>query len=116
MLKDTIIKFLKLEGFIENLTSYFETRVELLKLEMREDIAKSISKLSIFFLLAFAFVVFILFISLALAFWIAGFTGTVGGFSIVGGLYLLLVIILLLLKGPISKTLEKKIVEIIKKK
>lgn len=116
MLKDSILKFLKLEGFVNNLTGYLETRVELFKLEIREDIAKSVSKLSVFFVLAFSFIIFILFLSIAFALWIGESLGLVMGFVIVAGVYLVTAIVLLLMKDPISKSLEKKILEIVKKK
>lgn len=116
MIKNTILKFLKLDGFVESLTGYLETRVELLKLEVKEDIAKSLAKVSFFFLLALAFVFFIFFISVTLAFWIAKYTAVTTGFGIVGMIYLVVAILLFLLRAPIGKSLEKKMLEIVKKK
>ncbi|HEY8937713.1 MAG TPA: phage holin family protein [Cyclobacteriaceae bacterium] len=116
MLKDSILKFLKLEGFVNNLTGYLETRVELFKLEIREDIAKSVAKLSVYFVLTFSFIIFILFLSIAFALWIGESLGPIMGFVIMAGIYLVIAIVLLMLKDPISKNLEKKILEIVKKK
>jgi uncharacterized membrane protein YqjE len=116
MLKDSILKFLKLDGFIESLTGYVETRVELLKVEVREDVARSMAKVSIFFLIAFSVVVFILFLSIALALWLAMYTGMVAGFAIVAVLYLLLAWLFVLFKDSIRKNIERKLLDIVKKK
>jgi uncharacterized membrane protein YqjE len=116
MLKNSILKFLKLDGFVEILTGYLETRVELLKLEVREDIAKALAKLSIFLLLAIAVVFFVFFLSVTLAFWFAQKMGLIGGFGIVSFLYVVFAVILFILKKPIGKSLEKKMLEIVKKK
>ena len=116
MLKNSILKFLKLDGFVEILTGYLETRVELLKVEVKEDIAKALAKLSVFFLLAFVFILFVFFISITLALLFAETLGLIGGFGIVALLYLAFALVLLLLKKPIGRSLEKKMLEIIKKK
>jgi len=116
MLKNSILKFLKLDGFVEILTGYLETRVELLKLEVKEDIAKALAKLLVIVVLVFACVCFVFFSSITLAFWLAQTIGLIGGFGIVSFLYLVFVVILLLLQKPIGKSLEKKMLEIVKKK
>jgi len=117
MLKDTILKFLKIDGFLASLTGYVETRAELLKIEIKEEVAKSLSKMSLLFVLILFFLVSVMFLSVALAFWIGQSTGSmVGGFAIVGGVYLLLAIIMFLLKEQISQRLEKKLMEIVKQK
>ena len=43
MLKDTLAKFFKVDSLIENLTGFVETRVELLKIEVKEDFAKGLA-------------------------------------------------------------------------
>ncbi len=116
MLKNSILKFLKLDGLIESLTGYVETRVELLKIEVREDIAKALAKLSLFLVLAFSFIVFLLFTSIALALWIGEALGLVLGFAIIAGLYFLIALTCLLFKKAISKNLEKTLLDIVKEK
>lgn len=116
MVKSTILKFLKLDGFVDNLTSYLETRVELLKTEVREDMVKAVAKLCLAFVLTLAFIIFILFASIALALWIGTSMGLVLGFTIVSGAYFLLAFLLLVFKKTINKSLEKKLLEIVKKK
>jgi len=116
MLKDKILKFLKLDGFIESLTGYVETRVELLKMEVKEEIVKLLIKASLFFIVAFSFSFFLLFISVALAFWIGESTGLIGSFAIVAGIYLILMLVIVLSKDRIKRNLKRKLLEEIKQK
>jgi uncharacterized membrane protein YqjE len=115
MLKDTLLKFLKIDGLIENLGGYVETRVELLKLEIKEEIAKSMSRLSLIFGVAIIFLIATTFISFGVAVYIGQWLDSlVAGCTIVGGLYLSLAVIILFYKDPIAHRLEKKIKEIVK--
>ena len=116
MLKNSILKFLKLDGLIESLTGYVETRVELLKIEVREDIAKALAKLSFSIVLGFSFIVFLLFISIALALWVGESLGLVLGFTIVAVLYFLITLICIIFKKPIGRKLEKTFLDIVKEK
>ena len=45
MLKDRVLKFLKLDGLVDGLSGYIETRVSLLKIEVKEEIIELISKI-----------------------------------------------------------------------
>jgi len=111
MLKDKLLKFLKLDGFIESLTAYVETRVELLKIEVKEEIVNILIKATLALIVAFSFLFFLLFISVAMAFWLGKSIGMVGSFSVVAGIYLLLMFILLLSRESISDKLKKKLTE-----
>ena len=113
MLKDTILKFLKLDGLVNNLTGYIEARIELMKYEVKEDIARAISKVAIILVLAVFFVFFLLFASAAIAHKIGESLGGFAGYGIVAGFYLLLLLLVLTFRNNISKSLEKKIKEII---
>jgi len=116
MLKDSILKLFKLDNLVENVTGYVEARMELVKLEVREDLTKAISKLSVFVFLAFAFTLFLMFISVAIAFMLGERVGTFGGFAIVAGFYLSIVLILFFFRDAISGSIEKQISEMLKKK
>ncbi|MBL7859235.1 MAG: phage holin family protein [Cyclobacteriaceae bacterium] len=116
MLKDTILKFLKLDGILSNLSGYVETRIELLKIEIREDIAKALAKISLFILIAFVFVLFVLFSSVALAYILGRNLGIETGFGIVAGCYFLAGLLLFLFRKRIGHWIEKHVLEITKKK
>jgi uncharacterized membrane protein len=111
MLKDFLVKILKLENLLSNLTGYLETRIELLKIEIREDVARALAKVSILVMLMFVVFLFVLFTSMAIAYQIGISLGMVAGFGIVAGFYLLMVLILYIFREGISKRIEKQVKE-----
>ncbi len=116
MLKDTLLKFLKLDSLIEHLTGYVEARIELTKLEIKEDIAKGLSKVLLFMLIGTVFILFIILISVAVAHLIAKSIGAFGGFAVVAGFYLLLGLLLFAFRNAISEKLQEQLVQIMNKK
>lgn len=116
VLKESILKFLKLDGILANLTGYIETRVELMKIEIKEDVAKTLAKAVVFIGLGFIFTLVVLFISAAVAYKIAETTGLFAGFAIVAGFYLLLALILWMSREPLTKKLEDQFTETINSK
>ena len=109
MIKDTLLKFFKLDGLVNNLTGYVETRIELLKYEIKEDLSRTISKLALVILLALLFTFFLLFISVSIAIKIGESLGNFTGFGIVAAFYFVIMLILVLFRESISKSLEEKI-------
>lgn len=116
MFKDTILKFLKLDGLVNNLTDYVETRVELLKYEIKEDVAHAIAKASIFLVVILMAGLIVVFLSIAAAVKIGDYIGTAAGFSIVSGFYLLLVLVLLISRERLTRAIEEDIKKHFKKK
>lgn len=116
MLKDSVLKFLKLDSLIENITGYVEARIELTKLELKEDAAKTLSKVLLFLLMGVVFTLFIVFISVAVANLIAEHVGAFGGFAIVAGFYFLVSLLLYAFKDAIGEKLQGYLVEVMKKK
>lgn len=116
MLKDRLLKFLKLDGLIDSLSEYFETRIELFKVEIKEDVIHLLSQVLVGLVIGFTAVFFLLLISVALAYLIANKLGTPAGFAIVAGFYLLLAAIFYFFRKDISARLEKILMEVVKKK
>lgn len=116
MLKDTILKFLKLDSLVENMTGYVEARIELMKVEMKEEVAKVLAKALIFVVLTAVFTLFILLISMAAAYKIGESLGTFGGFAVVAGFYLLIGVLVFLLRDSIAEKIDARLQEIMKKK
>jgi uncharacterized membrane protein YqjE len=116
MLKDRLLKFLKLDGLIESLSDYFETRVEILKIEIKEDVVRLLAQVLVGLFIAFTALFFLLMISLAIAHVLAERLGTPAGFAIVAGFYLVLVAVFVLFRKDISIKVEKILSEIVKKK
>ena len=116
MFKDSLSKFFKVDSLLSNLTGYVETRVELLKIEVKEDLAKSLSKVIMYFLMTFMFALFITFLSIAIALLISVHLGSFAGFSIVSAFYLLAGFILLLSREKLISKLEKRFTLMFRKK
>jgi predicted transporter len=87
-----------------------------MKLEVKEDLAKAIAKISLFILIGFVVTLFILLISMALAYKIGESTGTFGGFAIVAGFYFIVAVILLIFRDAVRESLEKRLSENLKQK
>lgn len=113
MIKETILKLLKLDGLMSSVTGYFEGRIELMKYELKEDLARGLAKVSILMLAALLFAFFLIFISVAIAFKLSESMGEFNGFGIVAACYLLLLIGIVLFRNSISKSLEKKLKNLI---
>lgn len=113
MIKDTLLKLFKLDALVNNLTGYLEGRIELMKYEMKEDLARGLAKVSLLMLSAMLFTFFLIFVSVAIAFKLSESMGTFGGFGIVAAFYLLLLLIIVVFRSGISKNLEKKLKNII---
>lgn len=116
MFKDSLSKFFKVDSLLNNLSGYVETKIELLKIEVKEDLAKSLSKVILYFLITFMFALFITFISIAVALVLSANLGTFAGFSIVSIFYLLIGFILLLSREKIITKLEKRFALLFRKK
>src|SRR6187401_1944284 len=113
MLKETLLKFLKLDGLVNNLTGYIESRIELMKYEVKEDIARAISKMSILIMLSVFFIFFLLFASAAVAHKIGESLGSFLGYGIVAGFYFVLLLLIVIFREPLGKRVEKRIKETI---
>jgi uncharacterized membrane protein YqjE len=107
-IKDSIFKFLRLDNLMVNLTGYLETQVALVKLEVREEVAKILSRgLVLITVLLFAFL-FLVFFSVGLAHFLNDFfTHPYVGYWIVAGIYGLPCLLFLLFRKPISAAIEK---------
>lgn len=116
MLKDSLLKFFKLDGIASNLVGYIETRMELLKLELREDLARGLARMVVFILQAFIATLFIFFISMALAYKLGEYMGVFGGFAVVAGIYLAAGIVFYTSRESITRLIEKQVMEITRKK
>ncbi|MCU0399102.1 MAG: phage holin family protein [Cyclobacteriaceae bacterium] len=109
MLKETLLKFFKLDGLLNHLNEYIETRIELVKYELKDDLARIITRMALVLILALFLTLCILFFSFSLAYILADYVGVYGGFAIVGGAYLFLIILIVVFRKSLSEVLEKEI-------
>ncbi len=116
-IKDTIFKFLGLENLVESVSGYIETRVQLVKLEIREEVVKVLSRGIILIAILFLAVLFLLFLSIGLAQYLnARFGDAYTGYWIVAGGYGVVLLLVVMLRKPIDRNFEKHLSEIIKRK
>lgn len=97
--KSRLFKFLKIDAIIENLTGLIETRLELAKMELKEELAKFGARIIALVIFAFLGVMIIIFFS----FWIATLLNSYidsrwAGYAIVTGFYFLVLILLVIFK------------------
>ena len=116
-IKDTIFKFLRLDNLMDNISGYLEARVALIKIEVREEVVKVLSRGIILIAILFLVVLFLLFISIGLAEYLNyQFADNFTGYWIVGGFYGVCFLLVLLFRKSIDRNFEKKLNDIIKRK
>ena len=106
--KSKLFKFLRIDAIIENLTGLIEARLELAKLELKEEIAKAGARIIAGIVLAFLLVMIIIFVSITLAAWLNYLLDSMFfGYLILTGFYLLVLVLLIAFKA--HKWLQQKI-------
>lgn len=93
---------------MSNLTGYIEARIELMKVEIKEDVAKALSKAVVFAIVGFVATLFILFLSMAVAYKIAEVTSPFIGFLVVAGFYLIAGLILWFTRDNLQGKMENQ--------
>ena len=116
-IKDTIFKFLRLDGVLNHLSGYVEARIELLKIEIKEDVTKVVASAMIFAVVFFFATMFMIFFSIGLAqFLNRYFDESYLGYWIVAGLYLAGLLIFMIFRKNILKNFEKQLTNLIKRR
>jgi uncharacterized membrane protein YqjE len=104
---EALSKFLKLDGMIENVSGYIEARVQLLKIEVREDVAKAMTRALMFGVILLLAFLFIVFFSIGLALFLNRyFNDNFVGFWIVAGFYLFLFLLAFAMRKQIHQKLD----------
>lgn len=97
--KSKLFKFLRLDAIIEHLTGLIEARVELAKIEIKEEVSRIGARIIAGVVFAFFLVMIIIMFSIALAAWInVMLESGYWGYFIVTGFYLLTLILLIVFK------------------
>ena len=116
-LKEKLFKLLRIDNLMENLTGYAEARLELFKLEIREDVAKMLSKAIIYGILAIFGFLFLIFVSIGMAQFLNNFfSHPYVGSWIVAGVYGVAFLGLVVFRDSIDRAFEKRFLELIKRK
>lgn len=116
-IKDTIFKFLRIDNLADNVSGYVESRVNLLKIEIKEDVAKILSRGLAQASIIFFALLFLIFFSIGLAQYInTFFTDAFQGYWIVSGIYFTFFLLFVIFRKSINRRLEKLFSEIINNK
>lgn len=116
-IKDTIFKFLHLDNLVENITAYVEARVDLLKIEIREEVAHVMANAIMVISVVLLALIFLLFLSVGLAHFLNRFfEGAYIGYWIVAGIYGIPCLIFVLFRKQINHSMEARLKQMIKRK
>ena len=100
--KSKLFKFLRIDAIIENLTGLIEARMELAKLEIKEEAAKIGARIVAAIVFSFLLVMIIIFFSLSVATLLNSVLGSMFlGYVIITGFYLLVLVLLIAFKAHI---------------
>lgn len=114
---ESILKFLKLDTLLQHVTGYVEARIELMKVEIREDIARAVSRAIVALTMILIGFMFLLFVSVGLAHLVTSFTQAAYiGYWSVAGFYGLLFLLLYLFRKSIYEKFEKQLMDVVKRK
>ena len=114
---ETILKFLKLDNLVSHVTGYVEARISLMKVEIRDDMAKAISRGMVMVALFFMGFLFLVFFSIGLAqFLNTFFNYSYAGYWIVAGIYGGIFLLLLLFRKSILAYFEAQFSELMQRK
>jgi Putative Actinobacterial Holin-X, holin superfamily III len=116
-IKESIFKFLRLHNIMSNLTGYLEAQVALVKIEVKEEVGRLLSKALVLMAILLLAALFLLFFSIGLAQYLNGIAESAHlGFWIIGGIYGIPCIIFLVFRKELSASFEKYFVKLIKQK
>lgn len=116
-IRDSVFKFLRIDHLIDNLSGYVEARVELLKIEIREEVAKVLARSMMVIVIILMSLLFLLFFSVGLAHFINSyFEESYAGYWIVSGIYGIPCLIFIAFRKQIGHSIEKSMMDLIKRK
>lgn len=114
---ESILKFLRLDSLVQHVTGYVEARIELMKAEIREDVARTMARAIVVVTLIFVGFLFLLFLSVGLAHFIITYVNqSYIGYWAVAGLYGLFFLLVILFRRPIYEHFERQLLNAIKRK
>lgn len=92
-------------ALLEKIENYSKTSIDLIKLKAIDQLSKVLSNAVFGIIIGLLALIFLLFLNLAVAFWLNELLGkTYTGFFIVAGFYFLLMLLLIIFKEQLVKT------------
>lgn len=116
-IKDTIFKFLRLDNLVDNLSGYLETRLDLFKIEVREEVAHVLAQALMITSILLLSILFLLFFSVGLAHFLNSyFEQPFIGYWIVAGIYGVPCLIFIIFRKKIGHAFEQYMATLMKRK
>ena len=116
MFGNSLTKFLKLDNLISNLTGFVETKIELVKIEIKKEASEGAAREITYAVIAFVFAMVLLFISLGVAIVLSDRLGAFAGYGIVAVIYLIAGVVLIANRESLFRNIEKQLSQPSKKK
>lgn len=114
VVKEKILKLLKLENLFESVSGYVESKLELFKMEIREEVVSIAARILVFLIIGLCFVLFLILASIGLAYYLGTLVGMTGGILIVAGFYLLVFALLLGLREQVSESINNVVMGMVR--
>lgn len=109
-IKDEVFKFLGIDSLIRAFDDYIKARVELIKKEIRDELAVQISKIMVMILVMIIGLLTLSFLSIAVGFWLSQVLGSpIYGFLSLGGVYLFFCLIIWVSRHNLSDSIAENI-------
>jgi polyferredoxin len=112
--KEKILKLLKLENLFESVSGYVESKFELFKMEVREELAGIVARVMVILLIGLCFLLFLILASIGLAYYLGTLVGMTGGIMIVAGFYLLIFVLMLVFRESVSEGISNMVIGLVR--
>lgn len=114
VVKEKILKLLKLENLFESVSGYVESKLELFKMEIREEVASLVARILVALLIGLCFLLFLILASVGLAYYLGTLVGMTGGIMIVAGFYLLILALVIAFREQVSEGINNMVVGMVR--
>ena len=114
VIKEKILKLLKLENLFESVSGYVESKFELFKMEIREEVIAIVARILVFVIIGLCFLLFLILASIGLAYYLGTLVGMTGGIMIVAGFYLLLFALLIGFRKQVSESIDHIVIGMVR--
>ncbi|HEX7014203.1 MAG TPA: phage holin family protein [Cyclobacteriaceae bacterium] len=114
VVKEKILKLLKLENLFESVSGYVESKLELFKMEVREEVAGIVARILVFVIIGLCFLLFLILASIGLAYYLGTLVGMTGGILIVAGFYLLIFGLMIAFRESISEGINNMMIRMVR--
>lgn len=114
VVKEKILKLLKLENLFESVSGYVESKFELFKMEIREEVIGIVARILVFVIIGLCFLLFLILASIGLAWYLGTLVGMTGGILIVAGFYLLLFALMIGFREQVSEGIHNAVMGMVR--